>query len=162
MHRPTISEIEAGNRKVSADELQHFAQMYDVSIDWLLGRKADGPASRASRFERVCRALRKLDPGDIDRLMDLIAILRGRDVCAGRGSRSAESPLIEWTPSDNARRCELIDRKIEGSLTFDEAEELEELQQAMRRYLDRAAPLPMKGAKRLHAALVRKHRSRPQ
>jgi transcriptional regulator with XRE-family HTH domain len=37
MHRPTISEIEAGNRRVSADELKTFADIYDVTVGWLLG-----------------------------------------------------------------------------------------------------------------------------
>jgi transcriptional regulator with XRE-family HTH domain len=37
MHRPTISEIEAGNRRVSAEELVKFAETYDVTVSWLLG-----------------------------------------------------------------------------------------------------------------------------
>lgn len=172
MHRPTISEIEAGNRKVSAEELQHFARVYDVSIEWLLGQDANKPASHATRVQRAYRELRKLEPDDIDRLLNIVAIMRGRAKRVRRSSRSiggnreaqrrstAESRHIEWTPHDNARRCELIDREIEGSITFDEAEELEKLQQAMRNYLDRVAPLPLEGAKRLHAALLRKYRSR--
>lgn len=173
MHRPTVSEIEAGNRKVSAEELQHFARVYDVSIEWLLRQDADKPASQATRFQRAYRELRKLEPDDLDRLLNIVAIMRGRAKRVKRNSRSiggnpevqrrstAASRHLEWTPHDNARRCELIDREIEGSITFDEAEELERLQQAMRNYLDSAAPLPIEGAKRLHAALLRKYRSRP-
>ena len=37
MHRPTISEIEAGRRRVSVEELTLFARIYDVSIPWLSG-----------------------------------------------------------------------------------------------------------------------------
>jgi len=38
--RPTISEIEAARRKVSAEELGKFADMYGVTTEWLLGRKS--------------------------------------------------------------------------------------------------------------------------
>ena len=31
MHRPTITEIEKGNRKVSAEEISKFAEIYDVT-----------------------------------------------------------------------------------------------------------------------------------
>lgn len=41
MHRPSISEIEAGRRKVSADELSRFANIYKVSVNWLLGEFSD-------------------------------------------------------------------------------------------------------------------------
>jgi transcriptional regulator with XRE-family HTH domain len=34
MHRPTISEIEAGRRRVSADELASLAEIYGVSVEW--------------------------------------------------------------------------------------------------------------------------------
>ena len=40
MHRPTISEIEAGNRRVAADELRKLAETYDVTASWLLDRKS--------------------------------------------------------------------------------------------------------------------------
>ena len=41
MHRPSISEIEAGNRRVSADELARFADLLDVSTAYLLGETPD-------------------------------------------------------------------------------------------------------------------------
>src|SRR4051812_3236203 len=37
LHRPTISEIEAGRRKVNSDELARFADIYEVSVAWLTG-----------------------------------------------------------------------------------------------------------------------------
>ena len=37
LHRPSVSEMEAGNRRVSADELARLAEIYDVSVAWLLG-----------------------------------------------------------------------------------------------------------------------------
>ena len=37
LHRPSISEAEAGRRKVSAEELADFAVRYGVSVAWLGG-----------------------------------------------------------------------------------------------------------------------------
>ena len=124
MHRPTISEIEAGNRSVSAEELARFADVYNVGIAWLFGREAE-----------------KINPSN--------------------GSSGEErTELAEWTEEKNARRCQLIDRKIQEVITADESKELEWLQQALRQYLDRVAPLPLEGAKRLHAQLLRKRQSK--
>ncbi len=53
----------------------------------------------------------------------------------------------------NNRRCELIDKEIDGSLTAEEASELEELQQQMLRERHRVAPLPLTHAGRLLAEL---------
>jgi hypothetical protein len=52
----------------------------------------------------------------------------------------------DWTEEKNARRCALIDREIAGSLTLEEAKELQGLQQAMLRYRRRIAPLPLDDA----------------
>ena len=44
-HRPTISEIEAGRRKVTSDEVAAFARHYGVTVSWLLNeREEDDPA----------------------------------------------------------------------------------------------------------------------
>lgn len=48
--------------------------------------------------------------------------------------------MTDWTEANNARRCELIDRQIQSTITPDEAAELDRLQQALRRYLDQTAP----------------------
>ena len=39
--RPTISQIEAGERKVSADELLKISEIFDVSVEHLLGLKKE-------------------------------------------------------------------------------------------------------------------------
>jgi PAS domain S-box-containing protein len=62
----------------------------------------------------------------------------------------------EWSEAKNARRCELIDRKIQNTISTEEAAELKDLQEALRAYLDRVAPLPMEGAIKLHAELMRR------
>lgn len=75
MHRPTVTEIEAGRRSVSAEELSAFAHTYSVSIGWLTGEPRD-PA--ADRLELAARELSKLKPKDVDLLMDLLASLRSK------------------------------------------------------------------------------------
>src|SRR3546814_7465348 len=62
MHRPTISEMEAGNRRITADELAKLADLYDTKLSWLLGDAPERAATddpkqigRASGRERVCK-----------------------------------------------------------------------------------------------------------
>jgi hypothetical protein len=55
-----------------------------------------------------------------------------------------------WTDEKNARRSELIDREIDGQLTAEEAQELEQLQRAMLQHRRRVAPLPLEDARRLY------------
>ena len=66
MHRPTISEIEAGNRRVSAEELVKFAETYDVTVSWLLGETAEQLEMDDPRLQLAARELSKLKPDDLD------------------------------------------------------------------------------------------------
>lgn len=75
MHRPTVTEIEAGRRRVSAEELSAFARVYSVTVGWLTGEPRD-PA--ADRVELAARELSKLKPKDVELLMDLLASLRSK------------------------------------------------------------------------------------
>lgn len=77
MHRPTISEIEAGNRKVSAEELTRFAELYDVDLLWLSGIGADQLDPEDDRLQLAFRELKKIKPEDLDKLMRALAALRG-------------------------------------------------------------------------------------
>lgn len=43
LHRPAVSAIEAGTRRVLAEELASFSTLYEVSVNWLLG--IDGGSS---------------------------------------------------------------------------------------------------------------------
>lgn len=63
-----------------------------------------------------------------------------------------------WTDELNARRCDLIDRQIEGIITTAELEELAELQAQLRRHLDQDSPFDLAGAQRIHQQLVQKKR----
>jgi len=79
LHRPTISEIEAGNRRVSADELSRFAELYDVTISWLLAETAEQLTTDDPRLQLAARELSKLKPDDLDRLLRLLASMRNSD-----------------------------------------------------------------------------------
>lgn len=61
-----------------------------------------------------------------------------------------------WTEEMNERRCELIDRKYDQGLSAIEEAELLLLQDAMYRFVDRVAPLPMHATQELLAELLRK------
>ena len=76
VHRPTISEIEAGNRRVSAEELQRLAELYDVSPAWILGKNAETDDVHDARVQLAARELGKLKPDDLGRLLSLLASMR--------------------------------------------------------------------------------------
>lgn len=76
LHRPSVSEIEAGNRRVSADELARLAGIYDVNVAWLLGETPDTLEAQDPRLELAARELTKLKPDDLDRLLKLLAAMR--------------------------------------------------------------------------------------
>ena len=77
MHRPTISEIEAGNRNVTAPELSRFAELYDVDLTWLSGAGADKLEPEDERLQLAFRELKKIKPEDLDKLLRALAALRG-------------------------------------------------------------------------------------
>jgi transcriptional regulator with XRE-family HTH domain len=52
LHRPTISEIEAGRRSVGSEELTEFSRLYGVSVsDLLLPGQRDDGAAKSSAIE---------------------------------------------------------------------------------------------------------------
>jgi transcriptional regulator with XRE-family HTH domain len=75
MHRPTISEIEAGRRKVSGDELVRFAELYGVTVDWIT---TSGESANATedRILLAARQLSKMKDKDLDRLLSVLQMLR--------------------------------------------------------------------------------------
>lgn len=79
MHRPTVSEIESGNRKVSAEEISKLASLYDAKVTWLLGEAPDRASADDPKLQLAARELGKLKPDDLDRLLKLIAALKTDD-----------------------------------------------------------------------------------
>jgi transcriptional regulator with XRE-family HTH domain len=77
LHRPSISEAEAGRRKVSAEELTTFANIYKVSLSWLAcADPGDTPDPEMARYELAARKLSKMKKEDFDHLMKLLAAYR--------------------------------------------------------------------------------------
>ena len=76
LHRPTVSEIEAGRRKVSAEELVQFADIYGVSVSWLTGEGDMEEGPRESRIRLAARELASLKDEDLEKLIGAIRTLR--------------------------------------------------------------------------------------
>ena len=69
LHRPSISEIEAGRRRVSADEITQFARHYHVGAAWLLGDDSEGfPPEMAV----AARQIERLKPKDRQRVLKFL------------------------------------------------------------------------------------------
>ncbi|WP_349263960.1 helix-turn-helix transcriptional regulator [Longimicrobium sp.] len=77
LHRPSVSEAEAGRRRVPAEELARFAEIYGVSTSWLAGDDPDALRPDDARVQLAARELGKLKPEDLDRVLHLLAALRG-------------------------------------------------------------------------------------
>lgn len=76
LHRPAISEIEAGNRSVSGEELTTFASLYEVSVSWLAGEGAEKLDPQDDRLQLAFRDLKKLKPEDLDKVLTALAAIR--------------------------------------------------------------------------------------
>jgi transcriptional regulator with XRE-family HTH domain len=76
LHRPTVSEIEAGNRNVTATEITRFAEIYDVGVNWLMGEGAEKLDPQSDRLQLAFHELQKLKAEDLDKLMKVLAALR--------------------------------------------------------------------------------------
>jgi hypothetical protein len=66
-----------------------------------------------------------------------------------------------WTSVKNTRRCFLIDREIDGTLSPEEASELAVLQRQMLEHRERVAPLPLEATRRLYSELLAKAEAAP-
>ncbi len=78
MHRPTISEIEAGRRNVSAEEITKFGELYGVDANWITEGASEDSES-ADKIMLAARQLSKLKEKDLDRLLGLLQMLRGSE-----------------------------------------------------------------------------------
>lgn len=108
--------------------------------------------AEACKKPNVLRPLKRADSPFRERLERVRMAIRHTSVL----EQTAQSH--EWTDDKNARRCELIDKEIEGTLTRQDRIELEDLQQQAIEHLDRVAPWPHEGARKLHQQLLAKKR----
>ncbi len=67
INRTAIVEIEAGNRKVSVDELAKFSELFQIPVDELMnGRKTEMPV------QMFARSFGELDETDQREILNLI------------------------------------------------------------------------------------------
>src|SRR4051812_49228511 len=71
-HRPTISEIEAGRRKVTSDEVAAFARHYGVTVSWLL----DEDEESDPMVQLAARELSKLKPEDLEKFLRILRSMK--------------------------------------------------------------------------------------
>jgi len=76
LHRPTISQVEAGDRAVKPKEILEFAELYDVDARWIVAGDSTLPSDTDPRIALAARELSKLDPDDLDKIVRLIKVLR--------------------------------------------------------------------------------------
>ena len=76
LHRPSVSEMEAGRRNVTAAEMSRLAHIYGVGMSWLACEDTEEPDLVKDRIELVARELAKLKPKDVERIRDLLTALR--------------------------------------------------------------------------------------
>lgn len=80
LQRPTISEIEAGRRKVTAEELVQFSDIYQTELGWLAGEDADTADPVRDQLQLAARNIAHLDPDDLEKVIDLLSsIARPKD-----------------------------------------------------------------------------------
>jgi transcriptional regulator with XRE-family HTH domain len=76
LHRPSVSEAEAGRRRISAEELVQFGKYYGVSTEWLTGADPETVDPKDARVQLAARELSKLKDKDLERMLRLLAALR--------------------------------------------------------------------------------------
>lgn len=75
MHRPTISEMEAGRRSIASHELVAMCEIYDVDPNWILSQMADSEILKRKSIKIAARELAKLKQEDLERVLSLLTSL---------------------------------------------------------------------------------------
>ena len=74
--RPSISEIESGRRRVAAEELVMFAELYSVDMDWLAGRGEKKVDAIRDQLQLAARKVAGLKEEDLNKVIDLLTSLK--------------------------------------------------------------------------------------
>ena len=74
--RPSVVEIEAGNRKVSAEELIAMSDIFEVDINWLAGKGESNNNIQRDKIQLAARNIANLKGEDIDKIVDLLESLK--------------------------------------------------------------------------------------
>ena len=76
MSRPSVTEIEAGRRKVSAEELVNFSEIYDVSVEWLSGKDAEQADTVRDKLQLAARNMAQMSTEDLEKVISLLSSLK--------------------------------------------------------------------------------------
>jgi transcriptional regulator with XRE-family HTH domain len=76
LHRPTVSEIEAGRRRIAAEELDDFAALYRVSVEWLVRGSGSDDECELDEVLIAARKLSRWSDADLKKLGELVRMLR--------------------------------------------------------------------------------------
>lgn len=79
LQRPSVTEMESGNRAVAAEEIAKLAEIFEVSAAWLLGEGSAQLDAHDDRLQLAARELQKLKKNDLDRLLSILASMRGQE-----------------------------------------------------------------------------------
>jgi transcriptional regulator with XRE-family HTH domain len=74
--RPSISEIEAGRRRVAAEELVRFAELYSVDMEWLAGRGEQKVDLLRDKLQLAARQVAGLKKEDLEKVISLLTSLK--------------------------------------------------------------------------------------
>jgi len=83
MHRPTISEIEAGRRNVKSDELPQLTNLYGIEISWITEGKVNEDKIDQSILA-AARELSSMKDEDIQILINTIKMIKSSGVKDGK------------------------------------------------------------------------------
>ena len=75
----TITEMEAGRRKVTMDELVSISDIYDVSVEWLTCSDIGYTDEIRDRLQIAARDVAEMKQEDFDRVMTLLTSLKTKD-----------------------------------------------------------------------------------
>jgi transcriptional regulator with XRE-family HTH domain len=79
LHRPSISEAEAGRRNVSATEITQLAEIYGVGVDWLACTDTNSANETRDKIHLAARELAKLKKDDLEKVLGLLSALKKAD-----------------------------------------------------------------------------------
>lgn len=129
-----------------------LAESSEVSMSSVVRNSLESLQRTASAFATISDSKNELAKGQ------LLAFASGPERAAFSGILRLlyRSNDADWTDEKNDRRCELIDKEIEGTIRPFEKRELAVLQQQMLAYRRKNAPLPLKEAQALHQELLKK------
>jgi hypothetical protein len=93
-------------------------------------------------------------PALVDEALEALQERTPRAPINGHAPTSRAPSESAWTEHKNQRRCHLVDKDIDGTISLAEKGELEQLQAEMFAYRRHVAPLPLDDLRTLHQQLL--------